>query len=296
MSMIARCRIMSVLVAIFLIAASGAGSPTWARDTFQGGVTLLSVDHDDDHMMRTWIGVAMGHYANAMAGWLVDASRNHGGHVSVQALSRFQQQLRRATFAHFEYRYVVEGVPFTRTYLAASGREFRTYIDPREPGLVAPPDPDSEYFTQDDVVTFAMAAAATEGSEVLPQPARPNMPNRGNDAEIKVLQAIIRDIGEGTVAPAGHLLGFVSKQPCESCDPALRQFAVETGSEVHVNYVFGANQDGLRTPAWAALREAREAIVDDLVTMFSAPAANMSPDLEDPLDDDSSSASVCGQP
>lgn len=295
MSMIVRCRIMTLLAAVFII-ASTAGYPSRARDSFRDGVTLLSVDQDDDHMMRTWIGVAMSHYANAMAGWLVDASRSHGGHVSVQALSRFQQQLRRATFAHFEYRYVVEGVPFTRTYLAASGREFRTYIDPRETGLVAPAEPDSEYFKQDDVVTFAMAATAAEGSEVLPQPARPNGPNRGNDAEIKVLQAIIRDIREGTVAPAGHLLGFVSKQPCESCDPALRRFAVETGSEVHVNYVFGANQDGLRTPAWAALREAREAIVDDLVTMFSVPAAGTSPNLEDPLDDDSSSASVCARP
>ncbi|MDQ0011045.1 hypothetical protein J2T07_003251 [Luteibacter jiangsuensis] len=295
MNMTVRRWIMTVLATVF-IAALAAGHPSWARDSFQDGVTLLSVDQDDDHMMRTWIGVAMSHYANAMAGWLVDASRNHGGYVSVQALSRFQQQLRRATFAHFEYRYVVEGVPFTRTYLAASGRGFMTYIDPREPGLVAPSEPDSEYFKQDDVVTFAMAAATTEGSEVLPQPVRPNMPNRGNDAEIKVLQAIIRDIREGIVAPAGHLLGFVSKQPCESCDPALRQFAVETGSEVHVNYVFGANQDGLRTPAWAALREAREAIVDDLVTMFSAPAASTSPDQEDPLDDDSSSGSVCRRP
>lgn len=295
MSMTARRRILAVLAAVF-IGASATEYSSWAKDSSRGGVTLLSVDQDDDHMMQTWIGVAMNHYANAMASWLVDASRSHGGYVSVQALSRFQQQLRRATFAHFEYRYVVEGVPFTRTYLAASGREFRTYIDPRESGLVAPPERDSEYFKQDDVVTFAMDATATEGSEVLPRPARPNMPNRGNDAEIKVLQAIIRDIREGTVAPAGHLLGFVSKQPCESCDPALRQFAVETGSEVHVNYVFGANQDGLRTPAWAALREAREAIVDDLVTMFSAPAANTSPDLEDPLDDDSSSASVCRRP
>ncbi|WP_448096126.1 hypothetical protein [Luteibacter yeojuensis] len=279
-----------------MIVAPCVVTPSIAQAPPPGGVSFLSVDHDDDHMMQTWIGVAMEHYAKAMAKWLADASRSRGGFVSAESLFRFQQQLLRATFAHFEYRYVREGVTFTRIYLAASGREFATYINARHPDLVAPNRPDSDYFTQDDAVRFEIAPAPFDGSDVTAQPARPGMPNRGNDAEIKVLQAILRDIEDGSVRPGGHLLGFVSKQPCESCEPALRAFVAETGSEVHVNYVFGANQDGLRTPAWAALRHARETIVNDLVTMFATPAAHPNPGIGDPSDDDTSAAPACTRP
>jgi hypothetical protein len=293
--MVIRHRIHIALAAACIITL-GAASQSIAQASPPGGVTFLSVDQDDDHMMQTWIGVAMEHYANALAKWLADASSHHGGMVSPESLSRFQQQLRRATFAHFEYTYVLEGVTFTRIYLAASGRGFATYINTRHTDLVAPDRPDGDYFAQNDVVTFELAGTPAADSRVTPQPTRQGIPNRGNDAEIKVLQAIIRDISEGRVGARGHLLGFVSKQPCESCEPALRQFVAETGAEAHVNYVFGSNQDGLRTPAWAALRHARESIVNDLVSLFSAPVAHAFPGTEDPLDDDSSSASVCMRP
>jgi hypothetical protein len=283
---------MRATLAALLAAGLCQGAPSFAQSPPAGGVTELAFEHDDDHMMMTWLGVALNDYANAMTMWLVDAARASGGTVSPRALSRFQGQLRRATFAYFEYTFEIEGVPFSRIYLAASGRPFATYIDSRSPGLVAPERPDSSYFPSDDVVRHASAGGPDE-SEVTPRPNVPGLPNRGNDAEIKVLQSIMRDIAEGNVGSHGRLTGFVSKQPCESCSPALRQFALETGSEVHVNYVHGANEDGLRTPVWMALRQARETLISDLTTMFTQPTREQVTSPEHPMDDDTLSAPVC---
>ncbi|PTR35169.1 hypothetical protein C8J98_101432 [Luteibacter sp. OK325] len=289
-----RSRINGALAAIVALWL-GITAPSFAQTSPPAGVTELAVEHDDDHMVQTWLGVALNDYANAMTQWLLDAAHANGGLVTERALVRFQQQLRRATFAYFEYTYEIDGVPYSRIYLAASGRPFATYIDPRAPGLVAPERPDAAYFASDDVVRHASAGVG-EGSDVTPRTNRPGIPNRGNDAEIKVLQSIMRDIDAGFVERNGRLTGFVSKQPCDSCSAALRQFALETNAEVHVNYVHGANEDGLRTPAWTALRQARDSLVNDLTTMLTQPAAALPRAPDHPVDDDVPSTSVCGQP
>lgn len=280
--------------ALFLLLSLGTAAPAFAQTTPPGGVTELAVEHDDDHMMQTWLGAALNDYANAMTRWLMDAAHAQGGVVSERALVRFQRQLRTATFAYFEYSYLVDGVAYSRIYLAASGRPFATYIDPRSVGLIAPRQADAHYFSSDNVVRHASAGAADE-SGVTPRPNRPSIPNRGNDAEIKVLQSIMRDIASREVQSGGRLTGFVSKQPCDSCSAALRQFAVETDADVHVNYVHGANEDGLRTPAWTALRQARDALIDDLTTLFTRPVAALPPAPAHPADDDRPSTSVCGR-
>lgn len=280
----ARAALLGTLVA--------ASSVSRAQSPLPTGVTQVAVEHDDDDMMMTWLGVALRDYANAMANWLLDASHESGRPLSLRALERFQTQLRRATFAYFEYSYEVNGVRHSRIYLAASGRTFATYIAPSANDLVAPAKQDADYFMSDDVVRHSMAGEGQQ-SNVAPRPHRPPLPNRGNDAEIKALQSIIRDIDAGLVMPNGNLLGFVSKQPCDSCSAAMRQFAEETHSEVHVNYVHGANEEGLRTPAWTALRMAREALIADLATMLTQPVAEAPVSPEEPVPDDTPSPSVC---
>ena len=280
-------------VALFAMCL-GAAMPSAADPPPSAGVTELAVEHDDDRMMMTWLGVALNDYANAMANWLLDASRQHGGPLARGALVRFQTQLRRATFAYFEYSYEVDGIRHSRIYVAASGRPFETYIDAREAGLVRPQKPDAEYFPTDDVIRHASAGAVGDSLVTAVPNTRP-LPNRGNDAEIKVLQSIMRDIESGMVEPRGHLVGFVSKQPCDSCSSAMRQFAAETQSEVHVNYIQGANEDGLRTPAWMALRQAREAVITDLVTMLTAPEPTPALPPDAPVADGEASESVCSR-
>jgi hypothetical protein len=275
--------------AAFFALLLGAALPSAAQ---MGTVTELAVEHDEDHTMMTWLGAALNDYANAMTRWLVDAAHANGGTVSQEALVRFQTQLRRATFAYFEYRYLVDGVSSSRIYLAASGRSFATYINPRASGLVAPARPDTDYFMPDDTVRHA-SAGAVDGSDVTSRPNAPGLPNRGNDAEIKVLQSIMRDIDSGAVGRGGQLTGFVSQQPCDSCSAAMRSFAAETGSDVQINYVHGANQDGLRTPAWMALRQARDTMIADLTTMLTGPAAFPTASPEQPQDDEIPSSSVC---
>lgn len=281
-----------VALCAFLLACMGAGAPVAAQTRPPGGVTELAVENDDDHMMLTWLSVTLNDYANAMTKWLVDAAQANGGRVTVSALQRFQRQLSTATFAYFEYRYNVDGVAHSRVYLAASGRPFATYINPRSTGLVPPAAPDSDYFNADDVIRHA-SAGTVEESDVRAHPNQPRVANRENDAEIKVLQSILRDIRDGVVESHGSLLGFVSKRPCDSCSSAMRQFSLETGSEVHVNYVHGANEDGMRTPAWVALRQAREAIANDLVSMLTAPVDAQPGRPEHPSDNDIASSSVC---
>lgn len=281
-----RALLLSLLIAASLSSVAQPAPPA--------GVTLMAVDHDDDHMMMTWLGVALNDYANAMANWLVDASRANEGQLSQQALARFQNQLRRATFAYFEYSYEQHGVRHSRIYLATSGRPFSAYIEPRAAGLAQPAKTDADYFASDDVVRHA-EAGASENSGVRPIPNPPRMPNRGNDAEIKALQSIMRDIDSGAVGRKGRLLGFVSKEPCASCSAAMRQFALETGAEVHVNYIHGANEEGLRTPAWTALRRAREAVISDLATMLTTPVASPPASPEAP-GDETPSFSACRPP
>lgn len=275
-----------------LVAFVAASSLSQAQSPPPTGVTQVAVESDDDDMMMTWLGIALRDYANAMANWLLDASRESGKPLTLRALERFQTQLRRATFAYFEYSYEVNGVRHSRIYLAASGRSFATYISPFAGGLVAPAKQDADYFMSDDVVRHSMAGEGQD-SNVTPLPHRPPLPNRGNDAEIKALQSIIRDVDAGVVRPYGNLIGFVSKQPCDSCSAAMRRFAEETHSEVHVNYVHGANEDGLRTPAWTALRMAREALIADLATMLTQPVAEAPVTPAQPEPDDTPSPSVC---
>ena len=45
----------------------------------------VAVESDDDDMMMTWLGIALRDYANAMANWLLDASRESGKPLTLRA-------------------------------------------------------------------------------------------------------------------------------------------------------------------------------------------------------------------
>jgi len=264
----------------------------------QGSVTLLPVTSDDDNMMQAWIGASMRRYAYGMRRWLGDALSGSYGRVSDSAeLLRFQQQLRRATFSHFQYSYTVEGVEYTRIYLGVSGRPFNELINPAFRGTrrLVPPVEESNYFDTDNVVLFG-SVGAVEASEVTPRPATPGSPQRANDAEIKVLQAIMRDIREGTIQPGGRLLGFVSQIPCESCTAALRQFSIEAQADVHINYVEGhPGSPRTMTPALAVIRSMRNVLIDELTTTFAPPVHSVLTSAEAEADD-GASTSMCSKP
>lgn len=269
-------RLLTIGAAVLSFASAwGISLPAIAGSESEGRVTLLPITTDEDHLMQTWLGTAMRRYAFGMRRWLDDALADHGGLVADTAeLLRFQQQLRRATFSHFQYSYDIDGVEHTRIYLGVSGRPFpelinTSYRGPRH--LVPPTSTTRNYFNTDSVVTFGSVGAA-EGSDVTPAPATPGTPVRANDAEIKVLQAIMRDIESGAIRAGGRLLGFVSQIPCSSCTSALRQFSVEAQADVHINYVEGSpHSPHTMTPALAAIRSLRNVLVDELTTSFAPP-------------------------
>lgn len=239
-------------------------------------VTMLPIAVDDDHTMQTWIGAVMRRYAYGMHRWMEAALDRNGRSVQITdavEIQRFQQQLRRATFSHFQYTWNVDGEEYVRIYFGVSGRSFEQFINTSYRGerhLVAP-SPVGNYFNTDESISFAAAGEIPE-SDVTPQPPTTGQPLRGNDAEIKVLQQIMRDIHSGLVRPGGRLLGFVSQQPCPSCTAALRQFSVEADSDVHINYVDGSPHSAqTMTPALAVIRNLRNVLVDELTTTFAPP-------------------------
>lgn len=272
------------------------GLPRYAEAGGDGRVTMLAVANDDEYFMQTWLAVPMRRYAFGMRRWLQEAFAGHGGRAADAAeLLRFQQQIRRATFSHFQYTYTVEGVEHARIYLGVSGRPFSELINTAYRGarhLEVPPMPTRNYFNEDNVVSFGSVGAPT-WSDVTPQPVTPGTPNRANDAEIKVLQAIMRDISSGLIPAGGRLLGFVSQQPCPSCHAAFQQFSVEARADVHINYVEGSpHSPQTMTPALAVIRNLRNVLADELTTHFAPPVnvVRMSSEVEST---DEASTSMC---
>ena len=263
------------MVGIALLATGWlVATPALAGSDPAGRVTLLPIVEDDDHIMQTWLGVPMRRYAFGMRRWLEDGLAAHGGRAADAAeLLRFQQQLRRATFSHFQYSYTLDGTEYTRIYLGVSGRPFPDLVNAsyRGPRNLVVPANVQNYFNTDDIVSFG-SVGPVDGSHVTPEPPTANTPHRTNDAEIKVLQAIMRDIASGQVRAGGRLLGFVSQVPCASCSAAFRQFATEADADVHINYVEGSpNSSRTMTPALAVIRSMRHVLVDELTTTFAPP-------------------------
>jgi len=243
----------------------------------------------------------MRRYAYGMHRW-IDAALERGGgqatHITDAAeLQRFQQQLRRATFSHFQYSWMEDGEEHVRIYFGVSGRSFEDLINPAYRGMrhLEVPTALRNYFNTDEAINFAAAGGLPE-SDVTPQPPTPGQPLRGNDAEIKVLQQIMRDIQSGLVRRGGRLLGFVSQQPCVSCTAALRQFSVEADAQVHINYVDGSpHSPRTMTPALAAIRSLRNILVDELTTTF-APPIHATVSSAEVFSEEDASTSVCTRP
>jgi hypothetical protein len=213
------------------------------------------------------LGFLINVYAHGMQGYITDAARDRGGAISERSMERFRNQLLRATVAFFEYSWHVDGIRHTRIYVARSNQDFERLIPPGDSELVAPGTTEADYLPNASVFRFARTNVEVPGSAVLPS--HDPLANRANDAELKILQTLKRDISLNPEMAGGDLVGFVSQRPCTSCSPALRRFASETGAAVRVNYVDGENAEGLRTPLFLALRQIREVAATLLVSYFS---------------------------
>lgn len=194
--------------------------------------------------------------------------------VSQASLDVFARQIRIATFAYFEYTYMDQGAERTRIYVSRSNRGLDRFILRTTVDLAAPVQTEADYLPDSEMLRFVRDTAPVAGSSVAPT--RVTATNRENDAEIKILQLLSSDIEANPAMAGGTLVAYVSQQPCESCSPAFRHFARETGASVRVNYVYGGREPARQTTLYRALQQAREMAVALLVAGFVTQAATPS--------------------
>lgn len=244
--------------------------PVEVPDPSPGTVVEAGYQDDAGGAIEHRLGFLVNVYAQGMQGYIGDALRDRHAPLSEASMQRFRTQLMSATFAFFEYSWRADGVSHTRIYVARSNQGFDRLIPPGSAELVPPPLSEEDYLPNVGVFRFARTTVDVPGSLV--RPSHDPRANRANDAEIKILQALKRDIRQDPAMAGGDLVGFVSQKPCASCSPALRRFASETGATVRVNYIDGENADGRRTPLFLALRQIREVAAALLVSYFSRPS------------------------
>jgi hypothetical protein len=241
-------------------------APVELPDASPGSVVEVAYTEDVEGAIIHRLGFLVNVYAQGMQGYIADAARDLRAGVSELSLRSFRDQLLRATLAFFEYSWDIDGVRHTRIYVSRSNRDFDRYIPRSASDLVAPGTSEADYLPDTGVFRFARTGVVVPGSAVLPS--EDPTANRANDAEIKILQTLKRDIRLDPAMTGGELVGFVSQRPCISCSPALRRFASETGTTVRINYIGGQNPDGSSPPLYRQLRQIREVSASLLLMHF----------------------------
>jgi hypothetical protein len=243
-----------------------APPPVVLPDPSPGSVVEAAYTEDVEGAIIHRLGFLVNVYAHGMQGYISDAARDLRRGVSEPSLRSFRDQLMRATFAFFEYSWTVDGIRHTRIYVSRSNRDFARYIPPGASDLAAPGTSEADYLPDVGVFRFARTSVEVPGSSVLPS--HDPGANRGNDAEIKILQTLKNDIRLNPHMADGELVGFVSQRPCMSCSLALRRFASETGATVRVNYIDGQQADGSSSALSRQLRQIREVAASFLMIHF----------------------------
>ncbi|MBB3229100.1 hypothetical protein FHW69_003752 [Luteibacter sp. Sphag1AF] len=238
---------------------------------------FVSEDHDDAilAMLRT----PLVEYGAALESYLGEASANNRASINDQDLVRIYQQIRRATFAQLIYTFTRDNVQQTRVYLAVSGRPFRD-LTQNSPHLHLPElrpelldDPDGPYYRLvSPAATFA-SAGVPANSDITPSPVSPKDPTANhNDAEIRALQTLVREIASGEVVANGHLEVYVSRGMCPSCARAMARFAARYNVDTHVTSIRGTGEPREQTPIWRDFRAMREEMIAYLQHVFVPPA------------------------
>ncbi|GAA0915041.1 hypothetical protein GCM10009552_32500 [Rothia nasimurium] len=212
------------LIALSLLVAVGASSHP---------VLKRKIEEDPRGTIIARVLASFTQHAGPAGLWY--AAALEGRHVNTAEFSGFSRQFETATFASFTYQYQLDGVNYRRVYHARSGRNdpalglgditpvrrYRSFFDSRGP----------------DVIAWDRPAAT--GSRVTPRPVagKKHAEAAKRDAELKIARAIERDILNGRVPAGGYLAGFVSQEPCPSCEAALQALSDSQNIRVHVAYL-----------------------------------------------------------
>jgi hypothetical protein len=209
-----------------------------------GEVTTFEWDHDYNDFLNERLAESFEHHVEPAIQWYLASIA--GVPVNRNSFREFSRQFLTATYAEFVYTYNLHGIEHSRTYFSSSGE-----VQPRLPGGnglrsyldFVPGSPT-------DVHSVLLSTNRSTISHIPLDDGRPENARR-NDAELKAVRSIERDIQSGVVPRGGEVTAFVSQRMCDSCARAVQLFADLYDVSVHVNTP--TNNDG-----WASFRFMRK--------------------------------------
>jgi len=213
------------MIALYISMACGANE-----------IRKKEYDRDENRVVLPHVEASFAYHATAAATWYMDTLR--GARVPYATFNEFARRMVSNAYASFEYTYVEDGRERTRIYYASSGLDephlgLRDWRDAR---------PYAEFLPQSGIEVHALARHG-ESSPFTPSPVgeagdggrNPHM----NDAELKAIRTLSREIDAGRVAPMGKLVGFITMPMCDSCEQVVKDFSNQYGVDVSVNYLKG---------------------------------------------------------
>jgi hypothetical protein len=197
--------------------------------------------YDYDDIVLWHLRSSFMHHAVAAVEWFHAVTDGQVGRRS--AFRDFEGQFMTGTYAEFNYTYLVDGREHMRTYYARSGPDV-PYLD-----LAGPGAPTFAMFLRtlpSETHAVALESDASAIGWTALDDGRPADARR-NDAELKAVRSIERDLRSRRVPYGGEVVAFVSQPMCASCEKAVRLFSVQYGIDMTINVLAGPD-------AWASNR------------------------------------------
>jgi len=201
-------------------------------------------------------------HADALSARYIDRANQGIVPATPQSWQAFERRLQFSTFVTLIYTYQrTDGVAHMRTYYAMSGSRGSAESGPESlltPDLVDWLDP-----WPGEVLATRQDDARTRVPWQLPT-IRPEAPWDLQDAEVKAVRTLEKDLAEGVVEKGGLATVFVSGPVCLSCSQALNNFAnaYELSLVVNENRATGSQTNHLyRARQMAYLATVRSSLI-----------------------------------
>lgn len=213
---------------LLYVATALPGAPAKAAE-----VRIHTWTYDYEDVVLWHLRSSFMHHAVAAVDWF--AAAIHGEPGWTPAFSELQAQYMTATFAEFEYVFMVDGKEHTRTYYAKSGADA-----PRGDAAEGRGPPFGLFLRTAPTETHAMVlpSDASRLTWTALDDGRPPDARR-NDAELKAVRSIERDMQIRRVPRGGEVVAFVSQAMCASCERAVRMFSAQYDIDVTINVLGG---------------------------------------------------------
>lgn len=225
-----------------------------------GHVTIHDelTEDDDIDLAVVATNVAYRYHALAASKWLLDtldSSDNKGKEaLKNHEFKRFKNGFVSGTFVSARYTWTNNriGRDGAMIYHAASG-----HPQPWLPDRMTPVADYDRYFPSGHLAVRAVIGDA--GVSEVTHTDIGGTPH-GNDAEIKLLRTLERDLRSRHVGSGGRLHIYVSTKVCDSCEIALQRFAADHDIDIDIHPL---SRDPL-SPVRRAVRQRRRQVMEDL--------------------------------